>query len=673
VDFFVSLLPFKLERSVINCSQTSNQNWLLQSFPYNLATIIATRQKFQLSIRFKVILPYLLLTIIVAVTGAYVVIHLVSNSLDERLANQLLEAGRVVSDQVAQQEIKHVGAARLVAYTLGLSEALHAGDSDQVRALAAPVAAGSGVESIRVFDDQGLESSHFIRQSNGVILDLTEPGEVANLPFVDELLSENNPDSLPRRGLAKDPEDERYYYYTALPVVYEDRVTGVVIVGTSLNSILPELKDTSLANVILYGEDRRAIASTVGMQEEKGLFQRTISLPKGLYQSVIDSENVVSGENITVDGHSYKIAYGPLQVGENRLGVFAVLLPQNYVLESSRRSRNEYVILYSLATIAAVLLGILIARLIVNPLAKLVRVSRDIANGDLSRRTEIRTRDEIGVLATTFDDMTEHLQQRTLELERSNQLLEQMDRTKTRFIQVSAHELRTPMTIVQGYAQLIEVKAKDHPQFSKYADGILEGTNRMVDIIDNMLDVSRIETNQLGVMPTNVKLDQVLEKVQETFEQAFEQRGIRLTLDGLDSLPAIQGDQDLLYKVFYHVVMNAIKFTPDGGSILVGGYVINEGFEVEVSVRDTGIGIDPQNQELVFEKFYQTGEVLLHSSGKTKFKGGGPGLGLAIARGIVNAHGGHIWIESPGYDEAKNPGTTVFISLPVNGQFNEKK
>jgi signal transduction histidine kinase len=627
------------------------------------------------SIRFKVILPYLLLTIIVAVTGAYVVIRLVSSSLDERLTNELLDAGHIVSDEVTRQELKQVGAARLVAYTLGLSEALNAGNSDQVRALAGPVAGGLDVESIRVFDAQGLETSHFIKQSNGLAQDLTEVGEVANLPFVNELLSENNPDSPPKRGIAKDPEDERYYYYTALPVVYEDQVTGVVIVGTSLNTILPELKKTSLANVIVYGEDRRAIASTVGMQDDEGLFQRTISIPDELYRSVIGSVDTISGKNITVDERSYKIAYAPFEVGDDQLGVFAVLLPQDFVISASKTNRNLYVFMYSLATIAVVLLGILIARLIVNPLSKLVRVSRDIANGDLSRRTEIQTRDEIGVLARTFDNMTEHLEQRTLELERTNQLLEQMDRTKTRFIQVSAHELRTPLTIVQGYAQLIEVKAQDDPQFSKYAAGILEGTHRMVDIIDNMLDVSRIETNQLAVMPTSVEIDKLVDRVRGTFEQALEQRRLTLTTEGLDTLPPIQGDQDLLYKLFYHVIMNAIKFTPDGGSIHISGCPggTPERPQVEIAIRDTGIGIDPQSQELVFEKFYQTGEVLMHSSGKTKFKGGGPGLGLAIARGIVIAHGGQIWIESPGYDEVKDPGTTVFITLPVNGQIHGKK
>jgi signal transduction histidine kinase len=82
-------------------------------------------------------------------------------------------------------------------------------------------------------------------------------------------------------------------------------------------------------------------------------------------------------------------------------------------------------------------------------------------------------------------------------------------------------------------------------------------------------------------------------------------------------------------------------------------------------IGDTGIGIDPRQQELIFGKFYQTGELVLHSSGKTKFKGGGPGLGLAIARGVVDAHGGYVWVESPGYDEEKCPGSRFFVRLPL--------
>jgi len=324
--------------------------------------------------------------------------------------------------------------------------------------------------------------------------------------------------------------------------------------------------------------------------------------------------------------------------------------------------------------IAVILIGYIVARLIINPLSSLVQTSRAIASGDLARRTDIESNDEIGVLANTFDEMTENLQHRTLELERTNRALEQMDRTKMRFIQVAAHELRTPLTVVQGYAQIIRMKSKENVEFAKYTGGILDGTSRMVEILDNMLDVSRIDTKQLEFMPSEMQIDLVIEKVRNTFIPVFEERKLTFVTQGLTNLPTICADKDLLYKAFSHVIVNAIKYTPDGGRITVSGRKIENNQkepEIEITIKDTGIGIEPQNQELVFEKFYQTGEVLLHSSGKTKFKGGGPGLGLAISRGIVNAHQGRIWLESLGHNEDTNPGTTVFIRLPVDGLTNE--
>jgi signal transduction histidine kinase len=618
------------------------------------------------SIRFKVILPYLLLTLVVAVTGAYVVTRLVARSLEERLSNQLLEAGRVVSDSLARQEIKQAEAANLIAYTRGVSQALQARDAEQVLGLARPVAGGLNVESLLVFDAQGAESIHFIKQANNTYMDVSQPGQPATLRMVADLLAESNPQSLPRRALAIDPVDNRYYYFTAIPVVLEGRVVGVAVVGTSLNVILPVLKSTSLADVILYDENGQAIASTLGTLGEDVLLQRTISIPDELVRNVMTNSRTVQGQNIEVEKRWYTMAYGPLRVGDDALAVFAVVLPMDFVIDSGATNRDNYIMLYAAAMIAVILLGYFVSRLIITPLMKLVRVSRAIANGDLTKRTEIQSRDEIGLLAGTFDEMTDSLQQRTLELEKTNAILEQMDRTKIRFIQVAAHELRTPLTLAQGYAQMVQYKSKGNEELTRFSRGILEGTSRMVEIIDSMLDVSRIDMNRLDYMPAEVQLNETIEKLRKTFAASLEERKLTFAVKGLDQLPVIHGDQELLYKLFYHVIVNAIKFTPDGGSIKVCGQLVND-TEVEVSVQDTGIGIDPENQQLVFEKFYQTGEVLLHSSGKTKFKGGGPGLGLAIARGIVNSHRGRIWLLSPGFDEIKNPGTTVFVRLPVNG------
>jgi len=625
------------------------------------------------SIRFKVILPYLLLTLIVAVTGAYVVTRLVSSTLNERLTNQLIEAGHVISDTMARQEIKQLESARLIAYTRGLGDAVQAGNLDQVLALAQPAAGGSNVESLMIFDAQGREALHLIEQPDGSIPPVTQPGSPTTLATVKKLLLENNPNSLPRRELALDPGNGRYYYFTSIPVIAGNQVVGAVVVGTSLNTLLVHLKNTSLADVIIYGENGLAIASSLGGTGTEILYQRTISITPAEYQDIVARNDTIQGQNILADGSWYSLARGPLKVGEDHIAVFAVVLPKDFVVQSGATNRNVYVVLYSAAMIAVILIGYFVARLIINPLVRLVHTSRAIAGGDLTKRTDIDSRDEIGVLAATFDTMTANLQQRTLELEKTNRILEQMDRAKMRFIHVAGHELRTPLTLVQGYAQMIQMKSNGNEDFTKYSSGIQEGSSRMVEIIDSMLDISRIDTNQLELLPADMEIQPVIEKVNNVFRSALKERNISLVTNDLADLPVLYADKDQLYKVFYHVIGNAIKYTPDGGSITISGRVIESSpqREIEITVRDMGIGIDPENQELVFEKFYQTGEVLLHSSGKTKFKGGGPGLGLAIARGIVNAHHGRIWLESPGHNETTNPGTTVFVRLPVNGLRHE--
>jgi signal transduction histidine kinase len=218
------------------------------------------------------------------------------------------------------------------------------------------------------------------------------------------------------------------------------------------------------------------------------------------------------------------------------------------------------------------------------------------------------------------------------------------------------------------------MKTAGNEDVAQLTTAIFDGTTRMAEIIDSMLDVSRIDSKLLEVVPSRAEINPLIEKVQKVFTPALEERDLCFHTEGLAKLPVIRADNDLLYKLFYHVIGNAIKYTPDGGRITVSGLTVEDadaGSEIEITVKDTGIGIDPRQQELVFEKFYQTGEVLLHSSGKTNFKGGGPGLGLAIARGIVNAHHGRIWIKSPGHNEEMNPGTTVYVRLPLYGFAHE--
>ena len=623
------------------------------------------------SIRIKVILPYLLLTLLVAITGAYMVTSLVTDSLTERLNNQLLEAGRVVSDNFARQEIRHVDNARVIVFTKGMAEALRDEDRASLASLAIPAAGGFGIENLIIANMQAQEMLHLHIQADQAYLDVTEPSREVSLNIVQELLQARNPDNLPTRVISKDPANNRWYYFTAIPFTADNEMLGVVVVGTSLDTIMPYLKSTSLADVVIYGEDGMALGSTLQAQgEDETAFFSTLSIPATLYQEVATAEDLVFGENLSVGRRSYSLVRGKLQISSNLLGVFAVVLPSDYVVQTGAVNRNLYVIIFSLAMVFVIVLGYVISRLIINPLASLVQTSQAIAGGDLTQRTNIQSKDEIGTLANTFDGMTANLQQRTIELERTNKILERMDRTKASFIHIAAHELRTPLTLIQGYTYMLQQKGKTDPDIATMSNGIMDGFTRIEAVVNSMLDVSKIDSKSLKISTTDSKLDFIISKAKKSFDDALIERNLELTNEGLENLPMIAVDAEMMRKVFYHVIMNAIKYTPDGGKINISGKRIGDGAkpEVEIAVSDTGIGIAPENQELVFEKFYQTGEVMLHSSGKTKFKGGGPGLGLAIARGIVEAHNGRIWLESPGYDEEINPGTTVYVRLPVNGQ-----
>lgn len=618
-----------------------------------------------MSIRAKIALPFLLLTVIVSLIGVYVVTRLVTGSLTERLTNQLLESGRVVSDSFVRRESQHVTEALRIAYTQGVAEAVINENRTAAIALVEPSFVSGTVENLILLSPRGVEVAHLFRDSDGGMQIVDQNTRINELPIVTPFLQSQNPEESPRRALGTNLVDNQLYYYTALPVSLDGKFYGVVVVGTSIRTLLPVFKQIALADIVLYGSGGQAIATTFAPADQETLDYFSIS-PES-YQVLILSENLVTGNNFEWSTRSYMLARAPLQIGNDRIGVFGVALPLDFVLQFGEDNRVLYAVLFTVIMLVVLTIGGFIARSIIKPLYSLVNTSQAIAGGDLTQRTGIRSKDEIGVLANTFDDMTIKLQQRTRELEEANAVLKQMDKIKSNFIQISAHELRTPLTLVMGYSQMLEQDAKDNPELASLAHGILEGADRMTDVVESMLDVSRIDSDALILKRINLEVKSVIRKVYKNYEEALKERNISFDTDGLESLPPISADPELLQKVFSHLLMNAIKFTPDGGEVRVVGRYMNgdEPPQVELEIHDTGIGIAPEMKSIIFNKFSQTGEVLMHSSGKTKFKGGGPGLGLAIARGIVQAHGGHIRVESPGHDEEKFPGSSFFVTLPV--------
>jgi len=256
------------------------------------------------------------------------------------------------------------------------------------------------------------------------------------------------------------------------------------------------------------------------------------------------------------------------------------------------------------------------------------------------------------------------------QLDEVRQSLEKLDRTKSDFISVAAHELRTPLTLIEGYTAMLRENLERQDLASSeivLLDGIHNGTRRLHAIIDDMIDVSLIDNNLMTMNFQPVWLNRLFTVLSAELQATTTERNLNLDIKPFPGSSEITfADPERLLQVLRNLLTNAIKYTPDGGSIIIDGRKL-PGF-IEITIQDTGIGIDLEDQPIIFEKFSRLGSTSLHSSGKTKFKGGGPGLGLRIAKGIIESHGGAIWVESPGYDEATCPGTTFHILLPMRSQ-----
>jgi len=269
------------------------------------------------------------------------------------------------------------------------------------------------------------------------------------------------------------------------------------------------------------------------------------------------------------------------------------------------------------------------------------------------------------------EDLVERLEANVRDLEISYRDLRRLDRIKDDFIQLTAHELRTPLTTVYGYSRLVQTSRaiqalmNQDPEVNACLTGLIDSIERLHDVVDEIITISRIASGRVDLKLGPTQLKDVLDHVVSGYQQVLNQRRLTLVCEVRKWPPSFYADMALLELAFSSILSNAIKYTPDGGKITIDVKLTADRRAI-VSVKDTGIGIDPKDQQLIFDRFYTAGDTQLHSTSKTAFRGGGLGLGLAIARGIVEAHGGRIWVESERCDERQLPGSTFFVELPLD-------
>ena len=286
------------------------------------------------------------------------------------------------------------------------------------------------------------------------------------------------------------------------------------------------------------------------------------------------------------------------------------------------------------------------------------------------------------LVQTIFRDVTRE-REIIVNLEQSSADLARLNRMKDSFLGLASHELKTPLTVIMGYAELISTDLADRvdPTVLEMVGHIANAATRLDNIVKDMVDVSKIDEKRLRLKLEEVQLNRLIEASVNELRYFFSTRKQEVVVNLDESIPTIEGDVLRLMQLLSNILGNAIKFTPDGGRITVSTsakYLLrgtpadgtrDTGREhhlfLEITVSDTGIGIDREDQLRIFDKFFEAGNIQEHSSGKVAFQAKGAGLGLSIAKGIADMHGGEIWVESTGYHPERFPGSTFHILLPV--------
>ncbi|MCK5218184.1 hypothetical protein KAR10_01600 [bacterium] len=252
-------------------------------------------------------------------------------------------------------------------------------------------------------------------------------------------------------------------------------------------------------------------------------------------------------------------------------------------------------------------------------------------------------------------EMEARIAERSQELEKALDQMKNLDALKSDFLSITSHELRTPLTIIRGALNLLQNEGDKLPpaRFKKYLDMAEKNTGRLIQLINDLLDFSRVESGHLRLKISRVDMVRIIRESVEEFRELGDQRDLKIMKELAPNLPGLMGDRGRVKQVLNNLISNALKFTPVGGKITVN--LRQDGIFLEIVVTDTGIGISRQDQEKIFNKFYQ-------SNGSITRETTGVGLGLAIVKELVRLHKGRIWVESQ-----VGQGSRFYVRLPLDG------
>lgn len=377
----------------------------------------------------KIIIPYLLLTALVAVLGTYIATTLVVGTTRERFVNQLIEAGRVAGDSIVRREDHHLETLRIMAFTQGVDQAILDEDSDELRTLLEGLASNADADSMIVTDLSGR-----------VLLRLDLDRSTPDAPIYEESFGEDLSGWQIISYVLAEQFDERgdkfaglvtlpggaVMLYTSGPVrnTESDELVGAILIGCRLERVLADIKIESLADIVVYQSDGNPVSSTLAAWREQAQWE-ALQTSQQRYQQIIETPHEPPINDLYLFRRPYSMTFVPMVIRGRVIGVMGVLLPSNFVIQAGAISQQRMALVFALAAFFVIITGYWVSQRIARPLRQLALITRSMMTGDLSQRVEDVPHDEIGDLAESFNQMSETLQQRTAALELHSIALEE--------------------------------------------------------------------------------------------------------------------------------------------------------------------------------------------------------------------------------------------------------
>ena len=594
-----------------------------------------------LPVFWKLLVPFAALILIVGAFGAFLIVRDLSSRARDAQTQDLQQRSLSVRAFMSDRELYLLESADLAANVQGMADAVAREDGSAVEELFGSVVAlksdlslvagvgddGDLLASLVRSQDRARPRARDLDVSRSIIQRVIDSSDDAVVGGIERI-----------RGTRM--------LTIAAPVCADlspCRAVGAVLVGIRLDELARRATGTIEASdpfgVGFVAQDGRVLA---------GGPPGRVDLP--------DDPGVSLQRAVMVDGTEAATLYTPLEMRGERIGSIAVTLPTEPYL-GSVRSAGVWLVLVLLAALAGIVaIGALVSRRITRQMKMLVDANRALGTGDLSVRVPVVGRDEIGEVAHGLNQMAERLQASydTLEsrVEERTQHIDRLLNERTEFFASISHELRTPLAVIMTESDLLLDPPYDHDEGVRSGRAIKESTAQLLAVVNDILELAKAEVGRLEIHAEPVDVAEVIDGLRPTIDGLARGATIDATIEVAEDLPAVQADPLRIRQVIMNIVDNAVKYTPDGGRLLIRVERRPDG--VKILVADSGPGIAPEVGARVFDPFFHV-EGLEPRRGRSS-----SGLGLALTKQIVDAHGGEI-----GYESAPGSGSTFWVILPA--------